>query len=154
MIQKSKIDLLSSCLLLLLASIILWETRGLSEVSYIFPRTVGIILLLLSSVYFVKSLVSKDTRQYFTHMDRRKIILIALSMAGYVLFIVIAGFWPASILYITVTAWYLQRDEPLKSRRRVFTQSLSVAFIFSTAFYLLFRYVFFVPLPVSIFVSS
>ena len=145
--NKSKIDLISSFLLLVISIVALWETRGLSEMSYIFPRTVCIILFIMSLVYFFKSLVEKEGMEYFKNVSKRKVILIASGMAGYVILISFIGFLTASIIYLTSSIWILQKGRSIKSNRLLLIHSLFISIILSSALYVLFRYVLIVPLP-------
>ncbi|RST60285.1 tripartite tricarboxylate transporter TctB family protein [Siminovitchia terrae] len=144
---KSKIDLISSFLLLFISLVGLWETRGLSEMSYIFPRTVCIILFLLSFIYFIKSLFKKEAADYFINVRKRKVIQVASGMVCYFILISFIGFLPASIIYLAASIWILPKEGNTKSRRLLLFQALFISIVFSTTFYVLFRYVFNVPLP-------
>ncbi|VEF47408.1 Uncharacterised protein [Bacillus freudenreichii] len=57
--KKSRVDLITSLTLLAISFITLWKTSGLSEMSSVFPRTIGILLLLLSLIYLIVTLVKK-----------------------------------------------------------------------------------------------
>lgn len=73
--------------------------------SYVFPRTIGIILLLLSIVYLIKSFIKPDQRKLFAGIDKRKVAVMSLGMVGYVILIGIFGFLIASILFIGTLTW-------------------------------------------------
>ncbi|MBD8003921.1 tripartite tricarboxylate transporter TctB family protein [Bacillus norwichensis] len=145
-IIKSKVDLISSSLLLVISLAAILDTRGLSEMSYVFPRTVCIILFLLSLIYFIKSLVKNEAADYFIN-HKRKVILVTSSMVCYFILISFIGFLPASIIYLAASIWILQKEGNTKRRHLFLFQAFPISIIISSAFYILFRYVFHVPLP-------
>ncbi|RST76280.1 tripartite tricarboxylate transporter TctB family protein [Siminovitchia acidinfaciens] len=149
--KKSRVDLITSLTLLAISFITLWKTSGLSEMSSVFPRTIGILLLLLSLIYLIVTLVKKTSESYFKSTNRRKVILISLGMAGYVVFISLIGFLLASIVYLSSVMWLLQKEETTQRGLSILLKSVLFSILFSTAFYLLFRYVFIVPLPEGLF---
>src|SRR5699024_12339108 len=52
-----KTDVLSSITLIVISVIALWQTIGLTKMSYVFPRSIAIILLFLSSIYLINSII-------------------------------------------------------------------------------------------------
>ncbi|VEF47407.1 Tripartite tricarboxylate transporter TctB family [Bacillus freudenreichii] len=78
-------------------------------------------------------------------------ILISLGMAGYVVFISLIGFLLASIVYLSSVMWLLQKEETTQRGLSILVKSVLFSILFSTSFYLLFRYVFIVPLPAGLF---
>lgn len=147
MMQKVNYNTISSFILIGVAGTAIWQTRGLSEMSYVFPRTIGIILLLLSIVYLIKSFIKPDQRKLFAGIDKRKVAVMSLGMVGYVILIGIFGFLIASILFIGTLTWYLQRDIREKNSKAKIVHASISAIGVSVFFFVLFRYVFLVPLP-------
>lgn len=145
--QRVNYNTLSSIILMVVAGIAIWETRGLSEMSYVFPRTIGIILLILSMGYLIKSLIKPAQSKLFEGIDKGKVFVMSLSMIGYVVLIILLGFLIASLLFIGSLTWYLQQDnEEKSSQARIVHASISSIGV-SVFFFVLFRYVFLVPLP-------
>jgi len=76
--QRVSYDQISSILLVVVAIIALWKTRGLSEMSYIFPRTIGIILLMLSIIYLIFSYLRRENKKLFHNIDKKFIKLVTI----------------------------------------------------------------------------
>lgn len=145
--QKMHYNTVLAIILIIVAGIALWGTRGLSEMSYIFPRTIGILLLILSIAYLIVSIVKHEDKKLFEDIDKRKVAVMSLAMIGYVIIISLFGFLIASILFIGPLTWYLQKDDQEKSSKaKIFHAGLS-SIVVSVGFFVLFRYVFLVPLP-------
>ncbi|WP_167751465.1 tripartite tricarboxylate transporter TctB family protein [Lentibacillus salicampi] len=145
--QKVNYNTISSVILIIVAGIAIWETRGLSEMSYVFPRTIEIILLILSIAYCLKSFIRPTTNSLFEGIDKRKVLVMSLAMIGYVILISLLGFLIASIIFLGSLTWYLQRDNHEKSSKtKIVHVSISAVGV-SVFFFVLFRYVFLVPLP-------
>ncbi|PTM59493.1 tripartite tricarboxylate transporter TctB family protein [Desmospora activa] len=138
-------DGITAILLMLVASIALWHTRELNEMSAAFPRTVGWILVGLSIVYFSKSFWRPRGEKRFAAVDRRRVIIATVGIVFYGALIGLIGFLWASLLYLTFFACFLQKRE-LQLRLRLM-RAVVFAFAVGGSFYLLFRYVFVVPLP-------
>lgn len=143
-------DLVFSLVLVFLSLAAIWKTKGLNEMSYLFPRTVSIILLFLSVMYLAVVLVRKERPKLFEHIHKRQLFIISLGMVAYVVLIGLLGFLLASIIYLSVFTWYLMMGEDKPGNRRVFYSAWS-AMAVSVFFFVLFRYIFNVPLPAGIF---
>jgi len=151
--QRVRIDYnkISSLLLIFVASIALWKTRGLSEMSYVFPRAIGAILLTLSIIYFVTSLLRKPDDSLFGTIDKIQVMMMSLSMIGYLFLIVTIGFLIASIIYTGATALYLQKNVQTKTSKQKLTHASIFALSISVVFYFLFKNVFLIQLPTGLF---
>ncbi|QKY70411.1 tripartite tricarboxylate transporter TctB family protein [Lentibacillus sp. CBA3610] len=150
MMQRINYNTVSSVILIIVACIAIWETRGLSEMSYVFPRTIGIILLILSIGYLIKSLIKPTDTKLLSGIDKRKVFVMSLGMIGYVVLISLFGFLIASLLFIGTLTWYLQRDNQEKSSKAKIVHAVISSVSVSIVFFVLFRYVFLVPLPAGI----
>ncbi|MBB6453670.1 heme O synthase-like polyprenyltransferase [Salirhabdus euzebyi] len=149
--QRVNHDIVSSIIFIFVAAFALWETRGLSEMSYVFPRTAGIILLVCSIIFFIKSIIKKEDKKAFDDINKRKVMVMSLGMIGYLIVIGLVGFLIASIIYIWAFCFYLQRDEKEKSNKSKMLHAGITAFGVSIFFFVLFKFVFAVPLPPGIF---
>jgi len=149
--QRVSYDQISSILLVVVAIIALWKTRGLSEMSYIFPRTIGIILLMLSIIYLIFSYLRRENKKLFHNIDKSMVVIMGLGMIGYFVLIVICGFLIASILYIGAITLYLQKEEKHKTFNKKLMHASIFSFSISIVFYLLFKNVFLIQLPTGMF---
>jgi hypothetical protein len=131
--------------LILLSLVALWGTRELNEMSAVFPKTVGIILLVLSIVYLIKSIKKPDYNKVFGSIDKGRVVPMLLGMVIYVALIWAVGFFLASLFFISFFVWFLQ--EPGNNRMHRLTRSGLYSIGMVLVFYLVFRYVFLVPLP-------
>jgi hypothetical protein len=145
--QRVSYDLITSLLLIAVASLALWETNGLSEMSYVFPRAVGIVFLTLSIVYFISSLIKSTDKKIFADINKKKALFMCLGMVGYAVLIALVGFLISSIVYISCFTWYLQIDVEGKTNKLKWIHSGISGAGVSLFFFGLFRYVFLVPLP-------
>ncbi|WP_010531645.1 tripartite tricarboxylate transporter TctB family protein [Lentibacillus jeotgali] len=145
--QRVNYNTISAFILVIVAGIAIWETRDLSEMSYIFPRTIGIILLLLSIAYLINSLIKPKHNKLLEGIDKRKVAVMSAGMISYVILIGLVGFLIASMMFIGFLTWYLQRDNQGKSGRAKIADAAIGSISVSVLFFVLFRYVFLVPLP-------
>lgn len=138
-------DTYAAVIICTLACVALWQTAGLNEMSATFPRTIGVIMLSLGVIYFVMSVLRPGRKQPFAQIDKSRVIPLVLGMAVYVLLIWAVGFLPASLTFIAFFVWLLQGKARSRGKRmmRAFIFSLVVGI----SFYVLFHYVFLVPLP-------
>ena len=143
-------DLSFALFLVLLSLAAIWKTKGLNEMSYLFPRTVGLVLLCLSMIYLAAVFVKNGDRKLFEHIHKRQLLVISLGMIGYVALIGLLVFLPASIIYLSSFTWYLMMGEEKPGNIKVFYSAWS-AMAVSVFFFVLFRYIFNVPLPMGIF---
>ncbi|MET3699432.1 tripartite tricarboxylate transporter TctB family protein [Bacillus oleivorans] len=148
--QRVVHDVVSSVILIIIAVIALWETRGLTEMSYVFPRTVGAILLVLSIAYFILSLKKREEKKLFQDLDGKKVMVMSLSMIGYCILIGLVGFFAASLLYIGYISWWLQKGEEEKSNKRKLIHASLASVVVTVSFFILFQYIFLVPLPIGV----
>ncbi|MBO8173115.1 MAG: tripartite tricarboxylate transporter TctB family protein [Bacillaceae bacterium] len=132
--------------LIVIALVALWESRDLNLMSAVFPRTAGGILLILSLVYLVKSLVKPEFGRVLDAIDRRRVMQMCVGLILYVFLIWFIGFLAASLIFLAYFVWYLQGAEQ-PSRRRMLRAG-AASLVISGGFYLLFKMVFVVPLPV------
>ncbi|SFA99339.1 Tripartite tricarboxylate transporter TctB family protein [Lentibacillus halodurans] len=145
--QKVNYNTISSVILIIVACLAIWETKGLSEMSYVFPRTIGLILLILSIAYYIKSMIKSSSSKLFEGINKRKVVIMSLSMIGYVILISLFGFLMASMLFIGWMTWYLQQHNTDKSNKAKIVHASISSISISIFFFVLFRYVFVVPLP-------
>jgi phosphoglycerol transferase MdoB-like AlkP superfamily enzyme len=133
------------------SAIALWETRGLTKVSYAFPRTIAAILLMLSLVYFILSLRRRSNHKgLFPDIEKKKAVAMGIGMIGYTVAIGIFGFLISSMIYIGLFTWYLQKDVDKSNKMKVI-HATACSIVFGLSFFLLFKYVFLVPLPTGLF---
>ncbi|GGB54528.1 hypothetical protein GCM10011409_35170 [Lentibacillus populi] len=145
--QKVNYDIVTSIIFIIISIITILETRGLSKISYIFPRTIGVIFLLLSFMYLILSIIKRDNKKLFGNIDKQKVLIMSIGMIGYFISISLFGFLIASILYIGLITWYLQKDQKEKSHKSKILRAVLCSIIVSVSFFILFQYVFLVPLP-------
>lgn len=138
-------DVYMALLFLALAGVVFWETSRLNPMSAVFPRTIGYILLVLSSYYFIQSIWKNRTKAAFADIDRRRVASMCLFLIAYVWLIWLVGFLLASMLFIFTVVWYLQ-EKDVHFRIKLY-RALICSLSISIGFYALFRYVFIVPLP-------
>lgn len=138
-------DTYAAVAFLAIACFALWETRDLNDMSAMFPRTIGFILLGLSAVYFAASVFNPGKDELFTSVDRRRAVSMGLGMIAYVVFMWFAGFLLASLCFIAFFVWLLQGRTERRLRRVMRASFFSL--LVGGGFYLLFRFVFLVPLP-------
>jgi hypothetical protein len=141
-------DVISAVVLVIISGVVLWETSGLNEMSAVFPRTIGYILLVLSLFYLVKSIAKPTYEKVFEGTDKRKVLVMSLGVLIYAVLIWIIGFLIASLCYLFSIIWYLQgaKEEPKRRIFRAGIASLSV----SVGFYFIFKFLLNVPLPLGI----
>lgn len=145
--QRINHDTLAAIGVMILSIIALWETRGLSEMSYIFPRTVGVLLFVLSIIYLLSSVWKGKPGNLLEGIQKRTVLVFVIGVVGYAILIPTIGFLWASIVFMGVISWYLQKEQHQKNLAKKLLHSGLSAILFSTGFYLLFHYVFMVPLP-------
>jgi len=140
-------------LVLTLGLLALWETRELNEMSAMFPQAVGGILIGLGLFYLLYSLFRPVSGKGGggTAIGRRRVLLMTTAMVGYVLFIGVIGFLPATLVFTGFSTWILQGRE-IASLPRI-RRAILFMLVVSVGFFLLFRYVFLVPFPTGIFVN-
>lgn len=131
--------------LIIISVIALWETRGLNEMSAVFPQVIAGIMLFLSAIYLIKSFIVIDDSKVFTGIDKKRVSTMFIGLGIYTFLIWLIGFLLASVIYITFFVWYLQEKET----RRLSKAAIS-SVLFCTGFFLLFKYVLAVPLPTGI----
>jgi hypothetical protein len=141
-------DVISAVVLVIISGVVLWETSGLNEMSAVFPRTIGYILLVLSLFYLVKSIAKPTYEKVFEGTDKRKVLVMSIGVLIYAVLIWIIGFLVASLCYLFSIIWYLQgkQEGPKKRIFRAGIASLSV----SVGFYFIFKFLLNVPLPLGI----
>lgn len=143
--QRISSDSYTALILFAIACIALWNTRDLNNMSATFPRTVGFILLGLSAVYFVTSILRPNKAKLFAEVDKRRVVSMVLGMVVYVGLMWIAGFLPASVAFIAFFVWFLQGRGKSQTSKLIRAGMFSI--LVGSSFYLLFRFVFLVPLP-------
>lgn len=150
--SKINKDILTSLILTLVSVIILWETKGLTKISYIFPRTIGVILLIFSLMYLISSFLKPKSNHTTENKGIKNTLMMSVSMIGYFILMVIFGFLTSSLIYMGFVSWYLQKDFTNKNNTTKITHSILSSIIVSITFFLLFRIVFSVPLPEGLFI--
>ncbi|MCD5325241.1 MULTISPECIES: tripartite tricarboxylate transporter TctB family protein [Pontibacillus] len=121
-----------------------YEARQLSEMSGIFPEVISLISLILSILYLVKSFWIPVTNRPFEGVDKEKIYAVIGGMVLYGIGLWYVGFLITSLFIVTMLVFLLQ-DEGSKKQKWVKAGTSST--LICGGFYLLFRFVFLVPLP-------
>lgn len=133
---------------ILISLITLWQTRGLNQMSAIFPQIAGVVLLVLGVTYLLTSFRKTDSKKPFAAIETKKVISMFIGMSAYVFLIWPFGFLLTSFAFIAFFVWFLQGAEHFWRRRLLRAGVSSV--IVSFGFYFLFKYIFLVPLPTGI----
>jgi|SRR5699024_6266546 len=151
-----KTDVLSSITLIVISVIALWQTIGLTKMSYVFPRSIAIILLFLSSIYLINSIIKiirNNETSFFDGIKVKEVLIMGIGMIGYIFSIIFFGFLISSVLYMTFVTWYLQKETKKSMKLRI-AHSFVSSLLFSLFFFFLFKNVFLVPLPEGVLFSG
>lgn len=146
--QRMNSNTYTAILLVAIACIALWQTQDLNSMSAMFPQVIGLILLMLSIIYFIVGIIRPVRENPFAFIEKKRVIPLVLGMVGYLLLIWTVGFLIASFTFVAFFVWFLQGD--MENQLGRLMRSFVFAFVIDGFFYVLFRYVFFVPLPTGV----
>ncbi|CAM4398425.1 tripartite tricarboxylate transporter TctB family protein [Paenibacillus tarimensis] len=141
-------DVLSAIVLLAVSAVVYLETAGLNEMSAVFPRSIGLLLGVLSVIYLVFSLLKPSASGLWEGTNKGRLAAAAAGIAAYAGLIWLSGFLIASILMMFSFISLLGGRESRRPLRLL--QAGAIAILVSGFFFVLFKYVFIVPLPVGI----
>lgn len=138
-------DIWSGVIVLVVAGVGWWESRGFSELGGVFVRWVVGALAMLGLALLVKGVVSPEYRRALA--DRRDLPAVGIvlaSLVAYVALVPVVGFVLASSAFASGLAITLLGDR--RTFRRSFIASL-VGIGVSIGLYVVFQHGFSVPLP-------
>lgn len=139
-------DLIVGIFGLALAAVAYLFTREIGPLGKLFVDYVLIALSFLSALIVAKGFIKPERTRFFESIIERNNILAGLViLALYLFFMPRVGFLPASYVFFLVLSLYLT-DDRLALKRIV--QSAILSTIVVTVFYLVFKNVLGVPLPV------
>ncbi len=116
------------------------QVEGLNRMSAVFPRTLAVILLVLSGILLVQSLVRPpEKKKGETLLASSRILPFLLILVLYAVLIAGLGFLIATILFAGVGTWYLCDRNKIRA--------IIGSILLGILFYALFRFVFLVPFP-------
>lgn len=144
---------ISAIIILILCTVLWFQTKNFSPYSALFPRVIILILALLSLflliMSFLKKKVVKDDKEvvfdpaeitirYFN------IVISLIFMVLWVFFIPILGFYLASIIFFVAMSIYLDT----KNRKFLkIMEKIGIVFLLVTGFYLFFTRFLYIPFP-------
>lgn len=140
-----------ACLFIILAIVSLWDTTTMMDSdSYVFPRAIAIVMILLSLALIVWNLIrpvaAEENKKAKDVSTFRRILLVAVMLFSCVLMpwlgFLISGF--ATFLLLMLVSMY---DEWTSKRKLIFPL---IAVSVVAGFYFLFSTLLLVPLPVGL----
>ncbi len=141
-------DLISAIVTLILA-IALWpQTVNYTNFGGIFPRTVLILMALLSIFIIVKSVLKPQEEAFFQAEHPWNIMVVFVAGIIWVWLLSVLGFAVASVLGMLFLVWFLEKE---KRSLRPTLAALVIVVVEVGLFYLFFAKLFLVPLPTGIF---
>ena len=124
------------------------ETREMSDLGAIFPRTIGIAMIVFSLAFIVLNVVGKGRARALPEAGStpKRIALIVVTLV-WVLLLSTVGFYVTSLVAF-VALCFIANYDPITSKMVLIW--IASAFGVVTAFYLLFAKALLVPLPTGI----
>lgn len=145
-------DLIVGIFGLALAAAAYLFTREIGPLGKVFVDYVLIVISVLSVLIVAKGLVKPERARFFESVvERNNIIAGLVILVLYLLFMPRIGFLPASYIFFLVLSLYLT-DDRLAWKRII--QAAVLSAIVVTGFYLVFKNVLGVPLPVGTWFES
>ncbi|HHX50497.1 MAG TPA: tripartite tricarboxylate transporter TctB family protein [Clostridia bacterium] len=140
---------LVSSLVFLFIAVAAWYAAGsFSELSSFFPRVVAVIMAIFCVLQIIQSLINRQKEAPFAGVEPKRLIAMFAGIIGYVVMMVYLGFIISSILYLIFFFWLLGRGkETSTSIPKIVLLGVGVPVFF----YVLFYYIFIVPLPMGLF---
>lgn len=138
-------DRISSVLLLGVCAWLMVLSRRFSPYSALFPRTILVILAVLSAVLLALSFLKPSTARVYPDF-RRGTVPIAICvglMIGWVVFIDLLGFLVATLVFFSLTTLFLSR----KRHAAALAGNVALVSALSIGFYLFFARLLSVPFP-------
>lgn len=128
-----------------------WFSReGVTRLSIMFPNALLILIGLFSVALIIKGLIRAERGAVFTEGNRVRIAVTAAALFGWVLAIVIIGFYVGSLIVFCSLAYYLA-----SARQKVtlpkFIYWVAIVAVQIAIFYLVFSKMLYVPLPKGLF---
>ena len=134
-----------SSLAFLIVAIAAWHmARDLSELGSFFPRVIAVMLGVFSLTQLIISAIKNIKEKPFSGVESKRLIPMIIGIVAYLIAMILIGFVPSSILYLSFFFWFLSRgsDKDLS-----LLKSVTFAVLICGGFYAVFYYIFNVPLP-------
>ncbi|MFZ5632153.1 MAG: tripartite tricarboxylate transporter TctB family protein [Bacillota bacterium] len=134
-----------SSLAFLLIAIAFWQMSGdLTEMGSFFPRVIAAMLAMFSVIQLVVSIIQRKKESPFAGIEAKNVIIMFIGIVAYVALMIFTGFLVSGILFMAFFFWYLSR---IKGEKPNFFKVILLAVAVCGGFYIVFNYVFLVPLP-------
>ncbi|KJS86093.1 MAG: hypothetical protein JM58_07455 [Peptococcaceae bacterium BICA1-8] len=137
-------NIVTSLVLLAFSAYAWYEVHDLPLISNFFPKVCVFFLAFLSLMLLAQSLLSKNIPAVAEEKKNLRFVkTLTAGIAGYVIAIFIIGFNLGSIIFLSIFGYFF---DPVKSKKGLM-QSIIIAFLATSVFYVVFGIVFNVPLP-------
>ncbi len=137
-------DRISSIAILIVAALVYYSVSGMSMLASYFPKVISVIMGLFALVLLIRSLVHPQIEQWFEEgADFAYVLWVLLGLVVYIVLIPLIGFFLSSILFIIFYSWILGRN---RNSRKAIGISAAVGVVTTLSFYIIFKFLFLVPL--------
>ncbi len=139
------VDRISAIFFIVLCVFAFVEARHFSPLSGLFPRVVIVLLGSLSLLQFIDTFFRREEKEEWDSAAFRHIpsLLSLAMMAGWVVFMPIAGFLVSSLIFFPGITIYLDR----KATGKKILGRLGITWAITVAFWLFFSKILYVPFP-------
>ncbi|MFZ5642631.1 MAG: tripartite tricarboxylate transporter TctB family protein [Bacillota bacterium] len=135
-----------SSFVFLIISVAVWQiTSDMTEMGSFFPRVIAVIMGAFALIQIAVGIIQKKKESPFVDIDVKSVLTMVLGIVLYVALIVFFGFIIAGILFLGIFFWHLSQGDNKKSLS--FLKSMALAALVCGGFFVIFNYVFLVPLP-------
>lgn len=135
-----------SSLIFILIAVAAWQlSADLTESGQFFPRVIAVLMGGLALIQLVVGVIQKKKETPFAGIDARSVLTMALGISLYVGLIIVFGFILAGVMFLGFFFWHLSRGDGDKNR--TILTSFILAALVCGGFYVIFHYIFLVPLP-------
>lgn len=121
-----------------------WQMAGsLTEMGAFFPQVIAAMLGLFSLMQLAISIFQKKKETPFAGIEVPRVVMMLLGIAVYVGLMTLVGYILSGIIFLAFFIWYLNSN----GSSAPVVKAILLAIAINAAFYLVFHYIFLVPLP-------
>jgi len=129
-----------------LAGVVFVVTRDLSRLGGLFVNYTLVVIFILSALMLIKGFVKPQRLSFFDSSEERNNVIIGVViLLVYLILMPLVGFLPASYLFYAIFNLYLAQD---RWNWKNVLRSVVISAVVVTVFYMVFRFLLAVPLPV------
>lgn len=138
-----------SSMVFLLIAVASWHLAGdYTEMGGFFPKVIAVLLGLFSALQLVVCVIQKKKEQPFEGVEAKRLFPMIAGIVAYLALIFLIGFLPTSVLFLTFFFWFLGHGSV---KGMSLLKSATISILISTGFFIVFYYIFNVPLPMGMF---